>query len=369
MRSIFLSDYDPQVVYKTCIDSISNVNLRDRLNLVTHDIVAASRDYKQKAEDKRLYTMLPNLCKNNEIALGTVTKQELKDVYSSHMVGKLKPARKFYDLLLSQAPLGQCPYCGFGHASTLDHYLPKAKYPQLSVLSLNLVPSCKDCNTRKNTKIATVAEKQSLHPYFDHKDFINEQWLFAEVMQTNPVTISFVVKAPTQWDEVSKGRVLSHFDNFELSARYSIEASSEIVGIKNVLDDLRRKASPDVLQNHLHKQAKSHADQYINSWKTAMYQALACSDWYCGKDASPKNSNLDIPSLETCPRCLGRCKLADTTCEVCKGLGSIRKEELESLKEPIDEDISCPSCIAGELNCEQCKGEGKIRWEKAKEFT
>jgi hypothetical protein len=242
MRAVAKPDYDFREVYQTCINSISDENLRSRLDLVSNNIVDAAKDYEQKAEAKLLYTIIPNNCGNDEITLGAVTKEELKVIYSSHMVGRGKPARVFYDKLLAQAPRGLCPFCGFTDADTLDHYLPKAKYPQLSVLPINLVPSCSKCNKDKHTAIATTAEEQSLHPYFDHQHFINEQWLYAEVIPTNPMTIHYFVQAPADWDNISKRRVQSHFDNFKLASRYAIQACNELAGKKYSFDICKKRS-------------------------------------------------------------------------------------------------------------------------------
>ncbi|MBJ7297429.1 MAG: hypothetical protein JHC73_14185 [Dolichospermum sp.] len=269
-------------MYQECINSIQkDCNLRARLNEVTDNIVDAAMDYEQKAKVKQLYSIPPNDCKNDEIALGEVTKKELKDVYSLHMVEKAKPARAIYDLLLSKSPLGKCPFCGLGQASTLDHYLPKSKYPQFSVLPFNLVPCCKDCNTGKSTAIATTAEGQSLHPYFDHQNFIDDQWLYAKVEETKPATISFFVKAPEQWDDISKERVQAHFCNFKLNSRYLGEVSSKLVSLRDVLVSYCQSLGSEWVRKHLEIEAKSSASQHSNSWQTAMYQALVASDWYC----------------------------------------------------------------------------------------
>jgi hypothetical protein len=281
MRALAAPNYDPQAVYQTCINSITDDNLRTRLNLETNNIVIAARDYEQKAKVKLLYSIPQNNCKNHEIALGEVTKKELKDLYSSHMVERAKPARAIYDSLLSQAPLGRCPFCGFGHASTLDHYLPKAKYPQFSILPFNLVPSCKDCNTSKGTAIASTAEEQSLHPYFDHQNFIDDQWLYAEVTETTPATIRFFVKAPDHWDNISKVRVRTHFCNFKLGSRYAVESSNELVSLRDVLGSYCELLGSDGVRMHLEIEANSSASQHSNSWKTAMLKALVASDWYC----------------------------------------------------------------------------------------
>ena len=168
-----------------------------------------------------------------------------------------------------------------GHASTLDHYLPKTKYPQLSVVPINLVPSCKDCNTGKSTAVYFTAEEQSLHPYYDHHSFVNEQWLYAEVIHTKPASIRFYVQAPAHWDDISKARVQSHFRGFKLGSRYSIEASNQIACLREILSRHRELLGEEGVRQHLMIEAQANYQQHSNSWQTAMFQALADSDWYC----------------------------------------------------------------------------------------
>lgn len=281
MRAIVKPTHDSLTVYQQCIDSISDESLLRRLNQISSSIGTAAIDYEQKADAQLLYTIASNACQNHEIALGGVTKGELRKVYSYYMVDKRKPARVVYDSLLSLAPLGKCPLCGFGHATTLDHYLPKAKYPQFSVLPLNLVPACKDCNKGKLATDSTTAEGQSLHPYFDHNGFISQQWLYAEVIETAPATIRFFVSAPDDWDDISKARVQCHFDDFSLASRYSIEAGNQLACLMDLLTIYAEKLGRDWVREHLAAEAEVSSKQHMNSWQTAMYQALSESDWYC----------------------------------------------------------------------------------------
>jgi len=282
LRALAAPNHDPQTVYQTCTNSITDDDLRNRLNLVTNDIVVAARIYKQTATTKQLYSIPQNNAHNDDIVVGAVTKKELKEVYNSHMVGSTKPARVIYDQLLSLAPLGKCPFCGFGYASTLDHYLPKTNYPLLSVLPLNLVPACKDCNTGKNTAIASKSEEQFLHPYFDHQGFVNDPWLYAKVEQTSPASISFYVQPPDDWDKVSKERVRHHFNGFKLAARYSVEACNQLACLRDTLIQYRELLGVKKVRQHLNIEALSYAKQHINSWQTAMFKALSANDWYCG---------------------------------------------------------------------------------------
>ena len=188
MRAIPPPEHASSDVYRVCVDSISDTALKNRLIAQAPSIEVAANDYNQKAQIKQLHLIAPNDCDSSDVVLGDVTKKELKALYSSQMLNNKEP-RAIYDSILSQAPLGKCPFCGFGHASTLDHYLPKAKFPQLAVITLNLVPSCKDCNHGKNAAVATTAAEQGLHPYYDHDHFINDQWLVAEIESSVPETV------------------------------------------------------------------------------------------------------------------------------------------------------------------------------------
>lgn len=102
-----------------------------------------------------------NLTSFNNKDVGIFTKfSKLYEKYSSG-----KELHEFRTKLIALAE-GRCPICGasFGYSQvTLDHVLPKSKYPSLAILPVNLVPICLYCNMRKNSKI----KGRIFHPYFE----------------------------------------------------------------------------------------------------------------------------------------------------------------------------------------------------------
>lgn len=62
-----------------------------------------------------------------------------------------------------------CPSCGEdGAPGTLDHYLPKTEFPELSICLLNLTPMCSKCQGKKSTDYLTSYNRKAfLHPYYD----------------------------------------------------------------------------------------------------------------------------------------------------------------------------------------------------------
>jgi hypothetical protein len=180
MRAIPKPTYANNFAFQTCANSVKDVGLQGRLNAISANIEALGKNYDALAEQGRLHEVLPTILADSDVLLGQVRKLELKNLYDKEMVARLKPARAIYDNLRSAAPGGKCPTCGFGQVYTIDHFLPKSKFPWFSVLPENLVPSCRDCNTGKLAAAANDA--QSFHPYYDAIHLSQEQWIFAEVL-------------------------------------------------------------------------------------------------------------------------------------------------------------------------------------------
>ena len=57
--------------------------------------------------------------------------------------------------------------CGAGSATTVEHYLPKTPFPEFSVYSYNLLPSCSTCNSKRGAVNKNGVEHRLLHPFFD----------------------------------------------------------------------------------------------------------------------------------------------------------------------------------------------------------
>lgn len=280
MRLLPTPTDDQAAVFAMCINSISDLDLRNRLEAISLNFSAAAQDYFARGHARQLYLIPAINLRDDAIVVGAVTKRELKDTYSDHMVGKGKPARAIYDRLILSAPLRRCPYCGIGHTTTLDHYLPKARFPLLSVVTLNLIPSCKDCNTDKRVAYATTETEQTLHPYFEHRSVIEEQWLYARLDMNTPPALEFFVSAPAHWPDILKARVAAHFTGYNLKARYSLEASNGLATLRDTLNLVWDNAGQQGVREHLNATAAGHARRHANAWDTAMYQALAANPWY-----------------------------------------------------------------------------------------
>lgn len=86
----------------------------------------------------------------------------IQNYYSEYYSGQtLYDYREYMEQLVEK----RCPICdcSFAYSQvTLDHILPKSKFPFFSITPINLVPTCYNCNMRKNDGIPSKV----LNPYF-----------------------------------------------------------------------------------------------------------------------------------------------------------------------------------------------------------
>ena len=274
MWSLEPPELDTEETYETCISRVRSPALKARLEAVTGDVVAAADDYEAAATAAQLHTIVSA---DNVGAL--VSRDEMAKVYTYRMVKKGAPGRPVYDELLASSPHDRCPLCGQRIVSTLDHHLPKARFPALVVTPINLIPACADCNKLKLDAAPGSAEDVMLHPYFD--DIEDDRWLYAEVSENAPAGVRFFVVPHESWDELTGVRVETHFSVLKLSSLYAAQAAQELVSIRFYLSQLYAAGGADAVQAHLLEMADSTAHAHTNAWRTATYEAFAESAWFC----------------------------------------------------------------------------------------
>lgn len=210
--------------------------------------------------------------------VGALSKSDLVKFYEQYFVAERKPARRVYDALLNSAK-EKCPFCGgVGTPRNLDHFLPKTHFPQFSVLPLNLVPACRDCNMDgKGHGFARLAEDQRIQPYLDQDKFFLEQWIFARYYDGtggNPGEFEYFVEAPGGWLILDKQRARNQFEAFDLAKRYATKAAEALGTVIRQMEKLRDKGlDNDAIQTALLQPGVDEAP-FVNHWQKGMYEAL-----------------------------------------------------------------------------------------------
>jgi len=174
-------------VFLLCTTTVRSRAEKARLVSVADIVAEAAAEYEAAATSTTLHL----LSEQTDVG-GVVTMGEMSKLYDEKMVREDSPGRHIYDRLMVAPMLGLCPLCAQRIVSTLDHHLPKSKYPSLACVSSNLVPTCSDCNRLKRDRRPHNEEDQTIHPYFD--DFEDGRWLEAEVVENTPPAVRFYVQ-------------------------------------------------------------------------------------------------------------------------------------------------------------------------------
>jgi len=259
-------------VLELCAESIQNPDLKARLKGAADHFESAEAAYLGRAAIGALFQIA-----QAEVANG-VTAEEMKRVYKNTFV-KSKKTRPIYDAIKKLPANDICPMCGQRTVGTLDHYLAQSLHPALALSPANLLPCCADCNKAKLNAQPTKEAEQTLHPYFDNVD--DGAWLYAEVLEVSPAALRYVVKPLSDWSAAKQERVRHHFTVFGLGALYASHSAVELVNIQYGLRLISERGTAQDVRDELQLRFESCQDAHPNSWQTAMYRALATSDWFC----------------------------------------------------------------------------------------
>lgn len=267
MRKLNAPDDLVQDVFSTCIENYRNAALKTRLRSIIPVLVDEASRFEACALTAQTHT-IPTA----DNVGGVVSKDEMRKVYESKFVGG--PGRPYYDKYMSLPKNGKCPFCGIGIVTTLDHYLPKYKYPALAVTPKNMIPACRDCNLgEKRTFSPQNAEEEPLHPYFD--DVEQDVWLSVKFdMKGKELLPTYFVRKPAAWSDLLFRRVKNHMNLYNLYASYAVHAVEEITGRSGIWQVFLSKCGGDSLAASFHEEAASREHAFLNSWQSALYRSL-----------------------------------------------------------------------------------------------
>lgn len=180
----------------------------------------------------------------------------------------------YADLL--QITGGRCPMCGFGEASTLEHYLPRSGYPEFSVFALNLIPACARCNLLKGGAIGTTPATQYLHAFF-HQLPRFALLVCSVDIQAGAMAVRYRLKASRPIARALLARAIYHFEELELGDRFRRESLTELGDRRSTFAEYAGPQNRYVeLRRYLRREARGYRQVLgPNHWKTCLYSALA----------------------------------------------------------------------------------------------
>jgi hypothetical protein len=255
--------------YLSYFDAIVNVKenpRRDRLIALKPTVRSRFQSYYQRR--LQLHTVAA-------AALTDEAQADLRDCYTGDTgaLDKLK-----YDILGHQNAtlVAVCQYCGLNPAPrTFDHYLPKGAFAEFSMLCLNLVPCCSDCNQLKHEAWLLNGQRRVVSFYYD--TLPTTQYLFASVTLNSGVPIAeFSMSGNAALYGGLQTTIQNHFEKLNLLERYKTAStailSEDILWIRPMV--LNQGVAQVALM--LAQRADDLSTIWsLNFWRVALYQAMA----------------------------------------------------------------------------------------------
>mgnify|MGYP000602914358 CR=1 FL=1 len=280
MRRLDNPPYSGEATLEKCIEGIGRQAYKDQVTAGLQSFLNFENEYRDRAINERLYSVAPLVQDGNtdpEVFNG-FKKSQLVNLYEYYLRNKEKPGREIYEALMLHAD-EQCAFCGgIGRPRNLDHYLPKAHFPQFSVIPINLIPACQECNMDgKGSAYARNSAEQIIHPFLDKDIFFNDQWITAIYIDGDPGTVQYDFMPPNTWAQVDKDRAEKHFQDFNIAKRFSIEAGKHLSEVVP-----QRDISLPIIGEENFKACfflpVITTAAFPNHWKRVMYQALILNE-------------------------------------------------------------------------------------------
>ncbi|EZP61085.1 HNH endonuclease [Exiguobacterium sp. RIT341] len=274
MRKIPRPSLSTKEILLTSIANYQDKDLIDRLKSAERELTEWAEIFEGNIINNTVHTINKDLCIPQN-----VSSNEMVNIYDDKFAKKTGPGRELYNQIKNSAKNNMCPFCGYRPVDSLDHYLPKRKFPALAISPINLIPACLGCNKKKGEGAPTTAAEEFLHPYFD--DIDDDFWLYSEVLESVPITVRYRVMPPETWSEIKKERVKNHFKKFHLGQLYSSYVSEELSEKIYILKIIFESGGSKAVKEDINKSLDSFRYNHKNSWKTALFKALADSEWFC----------------------------------------------------------------------------------------
>jgi 5-methylcytosine-specific restriction endonuclease McrA len=296
--SISLDDFFIELI-KNKRNNENNHFLKDRLAQIKDLLISEEKNYIELAKTSTLHTTVEQIEIQIPNSLDVVTKDEMESLYTQNLVSSPNSGeigRDVYEYLKSLALDKMCPYCSITKAKTLDHYLPKAKFPKFAVTPVNLVPCCRDCNSEKDASFSNAAHEMFIHPYYD--DVNTFIWLEAKVEENIwPISFKYNVKISNNQNYILSNRIAHQHDLLDLNSTFSDKANRQFrYRLKSIIDNFAN-GGLEAVRNFLNESEQSCRNAELNSWEACMYNALLNSDWFFNEAIKNLEAQYEIKSV------------------------------------------------------------------------
>lgn len=230
-------------MHKKAVNKKHQGELKDRLTALTPLI---EEEYKVFLENFDNNT----LCLQNANLVLSKSKDDLLTLYKYQS----KVAREIRENIKNQQVktiISTCQNCTIDSANSLDHILPKAKYPEFIINPKNLFPCCTTCNSYKLDSKEDETGQKFLNLYLDKLPEI--QYLFVDIIEDKYGDIDFNFYLKNDQKEIPDDFFLvlqNHYEKLHLFERFKLKSIEYVSELESKISAFQRSLSlKNIIQN------------------------------------------------------------------------------------------------------------------------
>ncbi|MDU7364110.1 HNH endonuclease [Clostridium sp.] len=262
---------EPRIDQREVCNSFSDLKYKER-------IIEKSIKYKEIISNVEESFNDENEFSNVNNEYGNYMKKMYSERFSNKQYAKIY---KFYKEIRSMEKY--CPYCNYPtrEVKQIDHYLPKAKFPTLSIVVKNLVPICKECNEIKGEYYSFNKENQLIHPYYDYEMIDAFEYIECAIIEDSNIGFKFSIKKLESWNEIFHKKVIFHFEKLEIDKLYLSDFVTEFdVYFDELITVYECSKSKDIIKSLIKAKIDSYYKKRVMPWRYAGFKSLLENNWF-----------------------------------------------------------------------------------------
>ena len=253
-------------VLESIISAKKNGNEKQELDNCKKLLV---EDYKKYEANKYA---LQNMNEDKRAEFTPEAKELLRNTYKGNKPRALNNALDKIEELLPKQLGVECPYCRLSEYGTYDHYLEKSKYPEYTLLPLNLIPCCSKCNSKKGDELTSPIDNTRMFINFRFDQLPSYDFLECVIDFNDGVPYIKEYRLTFDKNEPLEKTIRYHFDKLDLYRRIRKRAENTLIEIVNLCTDTTDTTFlKSELNRILNSKEKAHGKNY---WDACVYRAV-----------------------------------------------------------------------------------------------
>ena len=211
-------------------------------------------------------------------------KEHLKKLYKSDcdIAKKIRLHHSTFTSTTKRVYNNKCPYCTLSEPNTIEHILPKEKYPEFAVHLYNLIPCCSKCNGHKSEAVRDHYRlPYTINVYYHDPEYCQFLEANCSIDPNGYPSFKYRLAFPKNADPTLTAIVTNHFNRLHLIKRYDEEVIKNYSEIELTIKTVcKGKSLNDALQYLKDYLSNINNDYGLNHHYVAMLRCMIGSPIY-----------------------------------------------------------------------------------------